>query len=77
MGKLKKQILQKDVCQTNSDEIIHTIEKPRKAAERVDFEDERHIELIMKLVWTVDKGGEITKRNSSLINQLETKVQDL
>ena len=31
-------------------ESSHTIEKLRKAAEKVDFENKRHIELIMELV---------------------------
>ena len=34
-------------CQTNLDESSHTIEKLRKLAEKVEFEDKRHLELIM------------------------------
>ena len=59
------------------DKSNHTIEKLRKAAEKVEFEDERHIELRMELVWHVDKGGSLIKEKDDLINQLETKVQDL
>ena len=64
-------------CQTNLDESIHTIEKLRKDAEKVEFEDERHIELRMELVWQVDKARALIKKKDGLINQLETKVQDL
>ena len=67
----------KYVCQNNLDEIIHTIEKTRKAAEKVEFEDERHIELRKELVWQVDEAGALIKEKYGLINQLETKVQDL
>ena len=49
----------------------------RKAAERVEFEDERHIKLRMELVWQVDESGALIKEKNSLIDQLETKVQDL
>ena len=59
------------------DESSHTIEKLRKAAEKVEFEDEHHIELRMELVWKVDEAGALTKEKDGLINQLETKVQDL
>ena len=34
-------------CQTNLDENSHIIEKRRKSSEKVEFEDERHIELII------------------------------
>ena len=59
------------------DESSHTIEKLRKEAEKVEFEDERHIELIVELVWQVDEAGSLIKERDGLINQLETKVQDL
>ena len=62
-------------CQTNLDESSHTIEKLRNSAERVKFEDERHIELRMELVWQVDEAGTLIKEKYGLINQLETKVQ--
>ena len=39
------------VAKTNLDESSHTIEKLRNAAEKVEFEDECHIELRIKLVW--------------------------
>ena len=67
----------KDGFQTNLDESSHTIEKLIKAAEKVEFEDERHIELRMELVWQVDEAGALIKEKYGLINQLETKVQDL
>ena len=51
----------KDGCQTNLDESSHTIEKMRKAAEKVEFEDERHVELRMELVWQVDKAEALIK----------------
>ena len=59
------------------DEISHTIEKLRKEAEKVEFEDDLHIEITMELVWQVDKAGALIKEKDGLINQLETKVQDL
>ena len=67
----------KDGCQTNLNENSHTIEKLRKEAEKVEFEDERHIELRMELVWQVDEARALIKEKEGLINQLETKVQDL
>ena len=59
------------------EEIIHTVEKQRKAAEKVEFEDERHVELKMELLWQVDEAGALIKEKDGLINQLETKVQNL
>ena len=41
--------------QNNLDESSNTIEKPIKVSGRVDFEDERHTEPIMELVWQVDE----------------------
>ena len=58
------------------EELSHTVEKLRKAAEKVEFEDERHIELKMELLWKVDKAGALIKEKD-VLNQLETKVQDL
>ena len=58
------------------DESSHTIEKLRKAAEKVEFEDERHVELKMELLWQVDNAGALIKEKDGLY-QLETKVQDL
>ena len=48
----------------------------RKTAEKVEFKDDIHIELIMELVWKVDEAGALIKDKDGLINQLETKVQD-
>ena len=59
------------------DKSSHTIEKLIKAAEKLEFEDERHIEIIMELVWKVDKDRSLIKDKDGLINQLETKVKDL
>ena len=59
------------------DERSHIIEKLRKAAEKVEFEYERHIELIMEWMRQVDEAGELIKDNGNLINQLETKAQEL
>ena len=59
------------------DKISHIIEKMRKEAEKVEFEDERHIDIRMELVWKVDEAGALIKEKDGLINQLETKVQDL
>ena len=67
----------KDGCQNNLDESSHTIEKLRKASEKVEFEDERHIELRMELVWQVDEDGALIKEKYGLIKKLETKVQYL
>ena len=61
-------------CQTNFNEIIHTIQKMIEAAEKVEFEDGRHIEFIMELVRQVDNVGTLIKEKDSLINQLETKL---
>ena len=49
----------------------------RKSSEKVEFEDDIHIELIMELVWKVDEAGALIKEKEGLINQLETKLQDL
>ena len=76
-GKKKYGDCIKDGCQTNLDESSHTIEKLRKSAEKVAFEDERHIDLTMELVWQVDEARALIKEKESLINQMETKVQDL
>ena len=51
----------KDDCQNNFEEISHTVEKLIKAAEKVEFEDERHTELKMELVWKVDESGALFK----------------
>ena len=59
------------------DEIRHTIEKLIKEDEKVEFEDERHIDLVMELVWQADEAGALIKDEDGLINQLETKVQHL
>ena len=59
------------------DKISHIIEKMRKEAEKVEFEDERHIDIRMELVWKVDEARALIKEKEGLINQLETKVQDL
>ena len=40
-----------------------------KAAEKAYFEDERHIEIRMKLVWQVEKAGALIKEKDSLIKQ--------
>ena len=50
------------------DESSHTIEKLRKAAEKAEFEDERHIELRIELLWQVDVAGAIIKEKYGLIN---------
>ena len=55
----------------------HIIKKLRKAAEKVEFEDESHIELIMELVCQVDEAGALIRGKYSLINQMDTKVQTL
>ena len=49
----------------------------RKSAEKVEFEDESHIELIMELVCQVDEAGALIRGKYSLINQMDTKVQTL
>ena len=54
----------------------HTIEKLTKEDERVEFEDERHIDLVMELVRQVENDESIIKDEDDLINQLETKVQE-
>ena len=64
-------------CQTNLDESSHTIEKLRKAAENLEFEDECYTELRIEFVWQVYESGALIKEKDGLINQLETKVQDL
>ena len=66
----------KDGCQNILEEISHTVEKLRKTAEKVEFEDERHIELRMELLWLVDNAGALIKEKDGL-KQLEKKVQDL
>ena len=58
------------------DEIRHTIEKLIKEDEKVEFEDERHIDLVMELVRQVENDESIIKDEDDLINQLETKVQE-
>ena len=47
MGQLRYGYFIKDSRQNNLDGSIHTIEKLIEAAEKVEFEDERHIELRM------------------------------
>ena len=42
----------------------------------VDFEDERHIEIIMDLVQQIDKARSFIKEKDILINKLETKVHN-
>ena len=59
------------------DESIHTIEKLRKASENVGFEDERHIELRMELVWHIGEAGALIKEKYSFINKMETRVHYL
>ena len=54
-----------------------TIQKMIKAAEKVEFEDGHHIEFIMELVRQDNNAGTLIKEKDSLINQLETKLQDL
>ena len=65
-----------DGCQTSLGGSSNTIEKLRKSAEKVEFEDERHIELRMVLVRQVDEDKSLIKDKYGLINQPETKVQD-
>ena len=48
-----------------------------QSAEKIEFEDERHIDLRMELVRQVDKVRSLIKDKYSLINQLKTKVQEL
>ena len=48
--------------QTNLNESIHTIQKMIKAAEKVEFEDGRHIVFIMELVQQVDDAREPIKK---------------
>ena len=59
----------KDGCQTKLEKIIHTLEELRKSAEKVEIEDERHIELNMELVRQVDEAGALIKEKYILINQ--------
>ena len=47
-----------------------------KAAEKVEFEDDIQIELIMELVQQVNETESIIKEIDSLRNQRETKVQN-
>ena len=61
-------------CQTNLDESSHTIEKEIKEAEKLEFEDERHNDLIMELVRQVDEAILLIKDKDSMINQLGTQV---
>ena len=63
-------------CQNNLGESSHTIEKLIKSAENVEFEYERHLELITELVQQVDKARALIKVKLFLINQWETKVHD-
>ena len=63
--------LQTILCESS-----HNIEKLRKAAENVEFEYERHLELITELVQQVDKARALIKVKLFLINQWETKVHD-
>ena len=67
----------KDGCQTNLDKSSHTIEKLIKAAEKVEFEDERHIKLIMELVQQVDKAVALIKDKDGLMNQLGINCRTL
>ena len=75
MGQRKYRDCIKDGCQINLDKSSHTIEKQIKAAEKVEVEDEQHIELRMELVRHVYESRALIKEKESLINQLETKVQ--
>ena len=49
----------------------------RKSVQHIEFRYESHIEHGIKLLWQVDDAGELFKEICSLINQLETKFQDL
>ena len=60
----------------NLDERSHSIEKMRKSAEKVEFEDDRHLELIMKLVHQVHEAVSLIKVKYGLVYQRETKVQN-
>ena len=59
------------------EEINHTVEKPKKEAKEVEFEDDRHIELKTELMWQVDKAGALIKEKDGLINQLKKKCRTL
>ena len=48
-----------------------------KAAEKLEFEYERHIDLRTKLVWKFDEARALIKEKYSLINQLEKKCSTL
>ena len=77
MGQEKYKDCIKYGCQTNLDESVHTVGKLRKSDEKVEFEDELHIEIRMEFMWQVDYSRSIIKDKYVLINQLEIKVQDL
>ena len=74
MGQEKYEDCIKDGFQTKLDEISHTIEKLIIAAEKIDFEDERHIGLRMELLQQVDKAGALIKDKDGLVIQMETKL---
>ena len=50
MGKVNYGYCIKYSCKNNLDEISHTIEKLKEESEKVEFEYEHHIELIIELV---------------------------
>ena len=67
----------KNGCQTNLNEISHIIEKLIKSAEKVGFEYDIHIELIMVLMRRVEKAGALIKYTYGLIKKLEKKCSTL
>ena len=48
-------------CQLNLGEYTHTIEKLRKSAEKIEFEYENNIKIIMELVRKVNDSGALIK----------------
>ena len=66
----------KDGCKPNLYERNQTIEKLIKSAEKVEFDNESHIQIITELMWKVDESGSLIKEKDSFIKQWETKVQD-
>ena len=57
-------------------ESIHTIEKLIKVAKKVQFEYERHIELIIEFVRQVGEAGALIKDKNGLITNWK-KVENL
>ena len=70
MGKWKYRDSKNYSCQTNLDESSHTIEKLRKSAKRVGFEEELHIEIRMELVQQIDKAVELIEDKYCVINKI-------